>query len=108
VDLGQCKWILQMGIEYSPNGSIKLNQEVYVNKLLQKFQLDKCNQVSIPGTQDKLTEGDSDKDSIKDEAVSKLYSQIVGSLLYGSISTRPDISYMTGILTRYMSSATNT
>jgi hypothetical protein len=107
VDLGQCKWILQMGIEYSPNGSIKLNQEVYVNKLLQKFQLDKCNQVSIPGTQDKLTEGDSDKDSIKDEAVSKLYSQIVGSLLYGSISTRPDISYMTGILTRYMSSATN-
>jgi hypothetical protein len=98
VDLGQCKWILQMGINYGDRNTITLTQNGYTNKLLQRFGMSESHSVSTPITTEKLSKSTSDT---RDELLATQYMQIVGSLLYASISTRPDISYAVGALTRY-------
>jgi histone deacetylase 1/2 len=103
-DLGICSWILQMGIQYRVDGSIQLNQSVYVSKLLKKFGMQQCRSVSTPMTKVPLiahssTETDSEVDT-------KLYMSMIGSLLYAAISTRIDLSFSVGCLSRFLSKPT--
>ena len=65
--------------------------------MLNKFDMGKCNPISSPMEQNlKLTskEGDEFEDATK-------YRKLVGSLIY-LISTRLDIYFVVGILSRFM------
>jgi hypothetical protein len=100
VDLGQCNWILQMRLVYDKsNSTIRLHQEVYVNKVLQRFNMLDCTPVATPTTLDKLIKADT---SARTDHI-KPYCSLVGSLLYAAISNRVDISYAVAVLTRFMS-----
>ncbi|CAM8919984.1 unnamed protein product [Rhodiola kirilowii] len=80
------------------NKSIALSQSHYIEKVLKKFNCLNCSPVSthmdlsvklMPNT---------------GEAVSQLeYSQVIGCLMYAMTSTRPDITFAVGKLSRYTS-----
>lgn len=76
---------------------IVLKQEVYANKLIAKF-LPGCKPVATPMTPGTLLEHEGELLKEGNE-----YAAIVGSLLYLSVKTRPDIAHALGVLSRFMS-----
>jgi hypothetical protein len=90
-----------LGMELERKGGdmlgIVMKQEVYAKKIVQRF-MPGCYPVStpmVPGTQ--LT---NEGEPLPEE---NEYAAIVGSLLYLSVKTRPDISHAVGVLSRFMS-----
>jgi hypothetical protein len=97
-DLGEADVILNIKLIKGEDG-ITLSQSHYVEKVLTRFGHMDCTSVSTPYDPSyKLYKN-------KSEPVDQLkYSQIIGSLMYLSSATRPDISYAVCRLTRYSSS----
>lgn len=100
-DLGSANEILGLKIERNPNtNKIKISQERYVKEILERFSVINCKPGStplIPGI--KLTCGDKEMSS--DELAQVPYRELVGSLIYLANTSRPDIAFATGILSRF-------
>jgi len=86
-------------------GLLGLSQKAYINKVLERFRMDKCSTSPVP-----IQKGDkfSLKQCLKNELEWKQmenipYSSIVGSLMYAQTCMRPDISFTVGMLGRYQS-----
>ena len=96
-DLGEAEVILGISIKRGDNG-ISVSQSHYIEKILKKFHFEDCSPVSSPmDSSIKLLPNRGD-------LVSQLeYSRAIGSLMYAMISTRPDIAYAVGRLSRYTS-----
>jgi len=96
-DLGRAQHVLGMRIIQSPS-SLSLDQHTYINDKLAEFNMQECKSFPTPSSLEVLT---SRTDvSPLDNATE--YRQIIGSLMYASIITRPDITHSTNILTRFM------
>eukprot|EP00253_Pinus_taeda_P024037 PITA_24037 len=95
IDLGYVHYYL--GIEVTQHlKSIFLSQKKYMEDLLNRFGMIKCNPLTTPMEQNlNLTsiEGKEFEDETK-------YRQLLGSLSYLT-TTRPDISFSVGILSRF-------
>ena len=90
-------------IQDQSTGNIWLGQPLYTENLLLKFGMGDCKPVKTPVNQDvKLTQCESD-DDVYDQ---KLYQAMVGSLLYLSTRTRPDIAYAVGSVARFCAKPT--
>lgn len=82
-----------------------MSQEKYIEKVLQRFGMDKAKAVSIPLashfklSHEQCPSTDDEKSSMKNVP----YSSAVGSLMYAMVCTRPDIAYAVGIVSRYLS-----
>ena len=104
--IGSLSWYLGMSIDQEPDFSISISQEQYVKKLLEKFIPNfssgsiKHNMPCNPDTFLKITTAanDHERSQMKD----KPYLQIIGSLLYLSTMTRPDIAYHMSVLCSFM------
>ncbi|KAI3825040.1 hypothetical protein L1987_06515 [Smallanthus sonchifolius] len=96
-DLGEADVILGIRIKRS-NTNISLTQSHYIEKVLRKFNHWDCSSVSTPiDSNIKLLPN-------KGNSVSQLqYAKVIGSLMYAMISTRPDIAYAVGRLSRFTS-----
>ncbi|CAM8982250.1 unnamed protein product [Rhodiola kirilowii] len=96
-DMGEVDVILGIRIKRENKG-LALTQSHYVEKVLKKFNCLNCSPVSTPMDPSvKLLPNTR-------EAVSQLeYSQVIGCLMYAMTSTRPDIAYAVGKLSRYTS-----
>ncbi|CAM8998041.1 unnamed protein product [Rhodiola kirilowii] len=96
-DIGEAGVILGIRIKCENKG-LALSQSHYVEKVLKKFNCLNCVPVSTPMDPSvKLMPNTG-------EAVSQLvYSQVIGCLMYAMTSTRPDIAYAVGKLSRYTS-----
>eukprot|EP00253_Pinus_taeda_P010490 PITA_10490 len=95
-DLGYVHYYLGIEITQHPK-SIFLSQKKYIGDLLNRFGMTECNPLTTPMEQNlKLTsiEGKEFQDATK-------YRQLVGSLNYLT-TTRPDISFVVGILSKFM------
>ena len=97
-DLGESKFMLGMRITRDRRErTIRLDQELYTTKALEKFGLDRCKPVSTPGAPASRDADDDTTPPQADESEQptdlKLYQEKVGTLLYAAISTRPDIAY---------------
>eukprot|EP00253_Pinus_taeda_P031994 PITA_31994 len=95
-DLGYVHYYLGIQVTKHPK-SIFLSQKKYIGDLLNMFGMTECNPLTTPMEQNlKLTsiEGKEFEDATK-------YRQLVGSLNYLT-TTRPDISFTAGILSRFM------
>lgn len=109
-DIGDVDWILGMKVERDvTNGTLFLHQRLYTEKVLKTFNMDTCKPVSSPEDANiKLSRDDSpspshdDYDAHVDEMRRTPYAAVVGSLLYLSICTRPDIAHSVHVLTRFM------
>ena len=85
-NLGKLSWFL--GIEFEcKNNSIKVNQSRYIEKI-SKFGMVDCKPCST------LCEMDIKKTNDKVNLINKKpYHEIIGSLIYIMVATRPDIYY---------------
>eukprot|EP00253_Pinus_taeda_P022881 PITA_22881 len=95
-DLGYVHYYLGIEVTQHPK-SIFLSQKKYIGDLLNRFGMTECNPLSTLMEQNlKLTsiERKEFEDATK-------YKQLIGSLIYLT-TTRPDISFAVGILSRFM------
>ena len=93
-DLGKLKYILGMIIiQNQEEQSTWMGQTDYTTKLLEKHGMSECK----PVARTDLTTLNE-----KEEAVDQQqYQSVVGSLMYLSVCTRPNIAYAVGTLARY-------
>ena len=97
VDLGLAKWILGMEITYLED-SIVLDQSKYLSDILKRFNMEQCKPLKTPA----VTDDQSHKNTLREEVDRKTYMSIVGSLIYLSVVTRPDIAYAVGRAGQHM------
>lgn len=105
-DMGEATFYLGMSIERDRAArTIKLSQQRMTQDLVAKYAMGDCKPKSTPltaGVVLSTSEGEPlDTDQFH-------YSSLVGSLLYLSICTRPDISHAVGALSRHMIKPTTT
>ena len=104
-DLGEATSYLGMTITRDrAQGTLKLAQEKMTADLVHRFGMGDGKVRSVPlSTSVKLCQGEGD---LIDTARYP-YSQLVGSLMYLSVCTRPDIAYAVGALARFMAKPTS-
>ena len=95
-DLGKLKHFL--GIDFERNeGHVKMSQAKYVKKILKRFDMQDCTPC-----ESKL---DYAENAEKMKAPKK-FREAVGSLIYFSTGTRPDISFVVGKLSPHFAEPT--
>ena len=77
---------LRMQIKCQSDGSISVSQDVYMNKILKKFNMAEAKGVSMPAS---CEESDNHK-NVSDKVP---YREAVGSLVYLAAATRSDIAF---------------
>ena len=103
-DLGTAHFFLGIEIirERNPFGHrITLSQSAYIQKVLERFNLEDAHTVSTPldpGTRLQGTPG-----TLDEEADETVYRSLIGTLMYLMLCTRPDIAFAVGALSRYNS-----
>jgi hypothetical protein len=103
-DLGEASFVLGIEIHRDRNkGVLGLSQKAYIEKILKKYSMHKCSSTPAPIVKgDKYGEHQCPKNQIELEQMRSVpYASAVGSLQYAQICTRPDISFVTGLLGRY-------
>eukprot|EP00253_Pinus_taeda_P021795 PITA_21795 len=104
-DLGATKQILGMRIiRDKKNRKLTLSQNEYIQKVLKRFNMHNAKQVSTPfASHFKLSKEMCPKTQEDMDYMSKVpYASAVGSLMYAMVCTRPDISHVVGVVSRYM------
>ena len=105
-DMAAAKQILGMSIiRDRTEGTLKLSQEKYVEKLLQKFSVQDAKTRSTPlASHFNLTKKQSPNTNECKKYMDKApYVSAVGSLMYAMVCTRPDIAHAVGVVSRFMS-----
>ena len=104
--LGPLSWFIGIDVCQHDDYTVSLHQALYVDKLLEKFAPDHdVNGIkhSHPCNPDTFIKLGGPKDDDERERVRKLpYLQLIGSLLYLSTMTRPDIAYHMSVLCKFM------
>ncbi|GKD35609.1 retrovirus-related pol polyprotein from transposon TNT 1-94 [Tanacetum coccineum] len=104
-DLGPANKIPGMQIHRDRvSRKIWLSQKSYVNKILQRFNMQDCKPISTPFPTDvKLSSMMSPNNEKERMEMSRVpYASAVGSLIFTMICTRPDIAHAVGVVSRYM------
>ena len=103
--IGNAEWILGMKIVRDrSNGTLFLNQEVYLEKVINSFYMSECKPASTPEIVG-VTLSKLDSPVTIDDIVAMKHipmENIVGSLLYAALCTRPDIAHAVNIISRFM------
>lgn len=99
-EMGEPTYFLDLHVDRdAKNGSIYFGQRQYVANLLERFGLQEANPVKVLiGAGAHLRkEGESLPQELKE-----LYQELLGFLLYLATCTRPDISFVAGVLSPYV------
>ncbi|XP_067949538.1 uncharacterized protein [Watersipora subatra] len=102
-DLGQLQFCLVTNVEFTDT-SVKLHQKHYIQQILEKYDMSDCKSVATPFATDIQLVKDDGSKSVDHTP----YQSIVGSLLYASTATRPDIAHSVGVLSKFNSMPTQT
>ena len=106
-DLGEAKTILNMQVTRDrKKRQLTLSQPGYTRKVLERFGMMDCHPVATPMEPGAIKVLDrvykEVKDSLVDSRADKTwYQEAIGSLMHLMVSTRPDIAYAVGRLSRY-------
>jgi hypothetical protein len=96
-DLGSLKKIIGIKVTDAED-KITIDQELYIEETLRKFRMEDCKPIATPMAI-KSNKYIQDEGPFEDE---NLFKQLVGSLIYLSNNTRPDICYAVNQLARNM------
>jgi Reverse transcriptase (RNA-dependent DNA polymerase)/Chromo (CHRromatin Organisation MOdifier) domain len=97
-------WMLGMRIERDRKaGTIKLTQELYLTKALEKFGLQECRVASSPEAVGAAHDANPELDA---PASVQRYMEITGTVMYAAISTRPDTAHAAHYLASNMQAPT--
>jgi hypothetical protein len=103
-DLGPVSWLLSMTVERDRGNRIsKIGQQQHVSNMLERFNMVDCKPAGSTMAVDALSNCVETSTSKMPPGLMVSYQSLIGSLLYGSVSTRPDITMVVSILSRYMS-----
>ena len=103
-DLGEFNFFLGVRAEFSDE-YITLRQDAYTERILSRFGMENCKPVSTPADPAVKLVPAADGETTVD---SGMYQSAVGSLLYLSIWTRPDIAYAVSSVAKYSGKPTQT
>lgn len=96
IDMGPISFHLRLKIEQNQeNRTIKLFKRAYINKIFNKFHLNKANAVNTLMKETTLLQP-----RIKGEAIvtkKKNYQQITGSIMFSMVETKPDIFFANSV-----------
>jgi len=98
-DLGEMKRFL--GIEITRDRkarTIRLNQERYIDEVLQRFSMENCKPMKTPLPTRSNLEVYA-KDANPDDRL--LYQSMLGSIMYAMLWTRPDLAYTISLLGQF-------
>ncbi|CAB0019509.1 unnamed protein product, partial [Nesidiocoris tenuis] len=97
-----------LGVEIvQEDGKITVNQAAYVRNILQKFGMENCKPVSTPMVkEDKAADQETKDTGVPEEGPKFPYRQAVGALMYLMVSTRPDIAFSVGVVSRSLENPT--
>lgn len=100
-DLGRLSYFLGMSvIQDREEHTTWMGQPAYVEKLLVRQKMDDCKPVGTPvDPGSHLMKATEDEEALEQQK----YQSLVGSLMYLSTSTRPDLAYAVGTLARFSS-----
>ena len=103
-DMGKLHHFLGMSVvQNETRKTVWIGQTAYTENLLKKFEMEHCKPVSTPvNVGSKLEIAKDEEESINQQQ----YQSAIGSLMYLSVSTRPDIAYTVGTLARFSSKPT--
>lgn len=102
--MGKAASILGIRIMFEDlSGQISIDQTQYIKSILKRFNMTECNSVITPL---ELGQGISKEMEPKTEEEKEImnkipYREAIGSLLFLTLTTRPDISYAVNLLSRY-------
>ena len=103
-DLGPLHSFLGVKIvQDEASGSVWMGQPLYTEKLLMKHGMAECKAMSTPANPDVKLVPCTNPDDVCDQ---QAYQAIIGSLLYLSTKTRPDIAYAVGYVARFSAKPT--
>jgi hypothetical protein len=109
-DLGETKFCLGFQLEHLPPG-ILVYQSAYIQKILQKFNMDKSYPSKTPmiirsldRNKDQFRSKDEDGELLGPEVP---YLSATGALMYVANCTRPDIAFTINLLARHSAHSSN-
>ena len=102
-DMGKLHHFLGIKI-IQKNGTIWIGQSTYAKELLKRFKMEESKPVETPFDSGSKLEKAKEEDKLCNQGD---YQSAVGSLLYLSTRTRPDIAFAVGYTARYCSKPTN-
>lgn len=103
-DLGEASSCVGLHITRNrEEGKIFIDQSKYINAILAKFNMSDCKPVATPfDSNQKLSSDMSPKTEIEVQEMAKVpYQEAVGSILYLTQGTRPDIAYAVNTVCKY-------
>ena len=103
-DLGEAHYFLGIDIVRDRAArTIKLSQRRLTAQLVETYGLKDCKSKSVPlSTSERLTKSEGEPL----DKTTFTYTHLIGSLLYLSVCTRPDIAQAVGALSKYMAEPT--
>ena len=104
-DMGELRYFLGVVVDQETNPvTIWMGQSAYTERVLERFKMNEAKPVGTPvDTSVKLTKSSEDSEAINQS----LYQSAVGSLLYLSIWTRPDITFAVSNVAKFCSKPSN-
>lgn len=96
-DLGEAKYCLGIEIKQE-KGKISLSQGKYVDDLLKKFNMRGCNPQNTPASPTSKLKAGNDAER---RTTNPRYRELIGSLMYLSVATRPDIAHSVSVLSQF-------
>ena len=104
-DLGPCQWLLGIKVEHNlENHTISLSQHSYINSIISHFNFKDAKPI--------LTQMDPNMPLMKSQSPESLadiakmkhipYHEAVGSLMYASMGTRPDIMFAVSTIAQFL------
>jgi hypothetical protein len=103
-DLGDVAQCLGITVVQSPDFSINLSQPQFIRDLLSRLNMKSLRAAQTPLVPNvRLVPSTGEDDELMLTAPYNQYRSVVGSLLYLSGASRPDISFAAGLLSRFVS-----
>ena len=104
-ELGPVQWLL--GIKVTRNRearTISLSQEGYIASILERFSLQDAKAVDTPMLSSvSYSKWDSLANDMESERMARVpYQEAIGSLMYTSVATRPDITFAVSTLSQFL------
>jgi len=104
-DLGPVSWLLGIQITHDrETRAISLSQEAYIKTIIARFVLANAKPYSMPMVPSASYSKDDSPASVNDAAQMRkvLYREAIGSLMYASVATWPDITFVVSTLLQFL------
>jgi hypothetical protein len=103
-DVGETEYFLGMRVQQDiVAGTIRLTQRPYWEHVISRFDLNHITPRNIPLPVGLVLDNDMSPktDSEKRDMVDKPYRSVLGSVMWGQLATRPDLSFSVSLLARF-------